>query len=111
MSNTTLDIQSMVEKPEVYIVARSGSSDDEQLVYVDSRLEWLEDMEVKLQTNSGHYITDVMRFFHGDQLVSLNVGSRKVAISTALAVEQMQKEHYELDYCLRCPHMSLSDRQ
>ena len=44
MSNTTLDIQSMVEKPEVYIVARSGSSDDEQLVYVDSRFKQIQDI-------------------------------------------------------------------
>ena len=112
LSNTTVDIQSMVEKPEVYIVARSGSSDVEQLAYIDSRLECLEDMEVKLQTNSGHYITDVMRFFHGDSPArQFECGQQKGGNFYCSGCGANAKRAYELDYCLRCPHMSLSDRQ
>ena len=39
-----IDIQTMVETPKIYIVARSGSSDVEQLTYVDTRLESLKDL-------------------------------------------------------------------
>ena len=40
------DIQAKVESPEVYIIARSGSSDVQQLAYIETRLEYLEDMVV-----------------------------------------------------------------
>ena len=43
-----VDVQRKVKSPEVYIVARSGSSDVEQLTYIDTRLECLEDLSVKL---------------------------------------------------------------
>ena len=66
ITNITEDIQTRVETPEVYIVARSGSSDVEQLTYIDTRLECLEDMAIKVKTNLGTNITDIMRFFHGD---------------------------------------------
>jgi hypothetical protein len=36
MTNIKEDVQARVESPEVYIVARSGSSDAEQLAYVDT---------------------------------------------------------------------------
>ena len=61
-----VDVQTKVDSPEVYIVARSGSSDVEQLTYIDTRLECLEDLSVKLQTNAGNDVSDIMRFFHGD---------------------------------------------
>ena len=60
------DVQANVECPEVYIVARSSSSDAEQLAYVETRVECLKQLDLKLVTKSGHHITDVMRFFHGD---------------------------------------------
>ena len=64
--NNTLDIQTKIESPEVYIVASSGSSDDEQLTYVDTRLECLEDLSLKVQRGAGNDVSDAMRFFHGD---------------------------------------------
>ena len=54
--NKNIDIQMKVQTPEVYIVARSGSSDVEQLSYIDTRLECLRDVKVKLQTKSGNKV-------------------------------------------------------
>ena len=48
-----VDIQTIIESPEVYIVGRSRSSDGEQLAYVDSRLECLEEISLPLQTREG----------------------------------------------------------
>ena len=61
-----VDIQTIIESPEVYIVGRLSSSDSEQLAYVDSRLECLEEISLPLKTREGQEIHDVMRFFHGD---------------------------------------------
>jgi hypothetical protein len=61
-----VDIQMKVQTPEVYIVVRSGSSDFEQLAFIDTRLQCLQDMSFKLKTNSGNDFTDAMRLLHGD---------------------------------------------
>ena len=41
----------------------------------------------------------------------LKVVNRKEGTSTALVVEHMKERVHELDYCLRCGHVSLYDRQ
>ncbi len=61
-----MDVQINVQTPEVYTVARSGSSDVEQLSYIETRLECLEDLSLKLETDAGTDLTDTMQFFHGD---------------------------------------------
>jgi hypothetical protein len=61
-----VDIQTNVESPEVYIVARSSISDVEQLSYVESKLECLDKISLPLTSEKGVGIVDVMRFFHGD---------------------------------------------
>ena len=88
-----VDVQTKVESPEVYIVARSGSSDVEQLTYIDTRLECLEDLNVKLQTNAGNDVSDIMRFFHGAQLDNLNPVNKKEETFTVLDAVQMHNRH------------------
>ena len=51
------DIQAKVESPEFCIVVRSGSSDVEELVYIETNLECLQDMAVSTNTKSGNPIT------------------------------------------------------
>ena len=77
ITNMTEDIQTRLETPKVYIVARSGISDFEQLTYIDTRLECLEDMAIKVKTKV--------------QLVNLNLDSRKAVTIIVLAVVQMRK--------------------
>jgi hypothetical protein len=96
----------------VYIVGRSGSSDAEQLAYVDTRRECLEDMGSKLTTNSGTDVTDKMRFFHGDSPArELECGQQKGGNYYCSGCGAYAQRVYELDYCFRCRWMSLSDRQ
>ena len=112
ITNITEDIQTRVETPEVYIVARSGSSDVEQLTYIDTRLECLEDMAIKVKTNLGTNITDIMRFFHGDSPArQFESGQQKGGNYYCSGCGANAQRVYELDYCFRCPYMSLTDRQ
>ena len=55
-----IDINTEVEKPFLYIFGRCPAS-DEQLKYIDTRSEDLEEMLIPVE---GY--TDKMRFFHGD---------------------------------------------
>ncbi|KAL9977472.1 hypothetical protein ACROYT_G014878 [Oculina patagonica] len=65
-SGKVLNIQTEVEKPHVYIVARCRSCDVEQLAYVETRLCCLQHLQRNLKTKDGVEIKDIMRFFHGD---------------------------------------------
>ena len=58
-----IDVQSVVERPQVYIRGRCGSSEVDQLAYINTRKACLQSMNIKITTSNGVEITDVMRFF------------------------------------------------
>ena len=58
--------KSLVEKPHVYILGRCGSSEVEQLAYINTRKACLHSLSTALTASNGVSITDIMRFFHGD---------------------------------------------
>lgn len=59
-------VQSVVEKPYMYLLARSGSSVKDQLLYVATRREDLKALENPTNSPDGVPYTDVMRYFSGD---------------------------------------------
>jgi hypothetical protein len=107
-----INVQAKVETPTVYIVARSSSSDKEQLCYVDTRLECLQDLSEPVTSKSGIEITDKMRFFHGDTPArQYECGQQKGGKYYCAVCGASANRVYELDYSFRCSHMSLADRQ
>ena len=107
-----VDVQTIIESPEVYIVARSSSSDVEQLSYVETRLECLEEINLPLATEEGEEILDVMRFFHGDNPAQqYECGQQKGGNFYCSVCGVHASRVYELDYSFHCTHISLSERQ
>ena len=80
--NTTghdVNIQREIEKPELYIIGRCRSN-DEQLGYIETRLECLRELNkgICVDGNKDLVLTDTMRFFHGDgPSVALESGNQK----------------------------------
>ena len=62
----TIDVPTVVEEPQLYLLAPSGSSDAEQGMYNEERSLDLLTLQEKLTTPDGVVITYVLRFFHGD---------------------------------------------
>lgn len=58
-------MQSTVEAPYLYLLARSGSSTKDQIMYVRTRLEDIKGLEQPISFQGKDY-TDRMRFFSGD---------------------------------------------
>ena len=72
-----INVQTEIEKPIVYIVARCRAN-DEQLAYVQTRIDCTNRLSVKLDTESRIQFTDKLRFFKGDSpAVQLEVGNQK----------------------------------
>ena len=61
-----VDVQFLVERPHVYILARCGSSEVDQLAYINTRKECMGGLENQMNTSNEVKITDVVRLFHGD---------------------------------------------
>ena len=92
----TVDIQQEVEFPELYLIARSSSSDLEQLCYVDTQVECLLELAEKITTSYVTPITDVMRFFHGD------------SPARQFECRQQKKDITTAQFVLFLPNVSLS---
>ena len=89
----TIDVQSLVEKPQVYILAQCGSSEAEQLAYIKTRKICLEGLNNKITTSGGIKMTDVMRLFM--VMVpskNLKVVNRKVGMLVVQLVVVMQRD-------------------
>ena len=104
----TVNIQAIVEKPELYIVARYKSS-DEQLAYAETRTVCLKDLDKNLYFN-GIEITDRMRFFKGDgSAVEYESGQQKgryLHCIFGIHSDRVTK----LDHAFRCPMKTVDEK-
>jgi len=58
-----IDVPALVEKPHIYILGRCSAKEVEQLAYIDTRRECLDQLANNLQTSKGTLVMDVMHFF------------------------------------------------
>ena len=61
LKNQNVDIQTIVEEPELYIIGQCRANDD-QIMFTETRNECLQNMMETLTIYNGAEITDKMRF-------------------------------------------------
>ena len=61
-----IDVQGIVECPELHIIGRSTSTLKDQLKYVECRKQCMLEMGAPISLANGVVVTDIVRFFHGD---------------------------------------------
>ena len=106
-----INVLALVEKPHVYILGRCSAKEVEQLAYVDTRRECLDQLQNNLLTSEGVPVTDVMRFFHGDgPEQQFESGEQRGGNNGCSACSGDSRRYRDLAYSLRCPHLSLADR-
>ena len=102
-----IDVQSLVERPQVYILARCGSSEAEQL----ARKICLEGLNNKITTSGGIKMTDVMRLFHGDgPQQEFESDEQKGGHAGRAACSGDARRYNCLAVSLSRPYLSLNDR-
>ena len=106
-----VDVQSLVERPLIYILARCGSSEAEQLTYIKTRKTCLESLGNTVVTSSGVEITGVMRFFHGDgPQQEFESGEQKGGNAGCSGCSGDARRYNCLSLSLSKPFLSLSER-
>ena len=105
-----VNIQSIVETPELYIIGRCKSS-DEQLGYIETREECLHEMS-KILIHENISIKDTMRIFHGDgPAVQLESGNQKGGHYFCPACEVHLFQTDDISHRYQLNHQSLQDKR
>ena len=105
-------MQSLVERPHVYILGRCGSSEVEQLAYINTRKACLQTLSATVTTLNGIQINDVMRFFHGDgPQQEFEASEQKGGNAGCASCSGDARLYKNLAVSLSRLHLSLSERQ
>ena len=106
-----MDVPALVEKPQIYILGRCSAKEVDQLAYVDTRRECLDQLSYNVQTSKGVPVVDVMRFFHGDgPEQQFESGEQRGGNNGCSGCSGDSRRYRDLVYCFRNPHLSLADR-
>ena len=60
------DVQELVEKPQMYLLARCRDTIEDQLLYSDTRIEDIQQLNLEITSTHKVLIQDICRMFHGD---------------------------------------------
>lgn len=83
----------------------------EQLGYIKTRRQCLDELQNNLVTSKGCPVTDVMHFFHGDgPEQKFESGEQRGGNNGCSGCSGDLCGYRDLTYCLRSPHLSLADR-
>jgi len=61
-----LDVQELVEKPQIYLLARCRDTTEDQLLYSETHLDDIQQLEIDITSSHNTPVKDVCRMFHGD---------------------------------------------
>lgn len=107
----SIDVQSLVERPHVYILGRCGSSEVKQLAYINTRKACLQTLDATVATLNGIQITEVMRFFHGDgPQQEFEAGEQRGGNAGCASCSGDARLYKNLAVSLSRPHLSLPER-
>ena len=107
-----IDVVNVVERPEIHIIARSGSADCDQMAYSKSRVECLLEIDSSIKTQSGQPITDIVRFFHGDHPAQqFEAGNARGGNYPCVTFSTHRGLFDDLSYTYRQPAITLAHRQ
>ena len=104
-----VDVQGIIEKPDIYILARCPS-DDHQLMYSDCRNEDIKLLRHAINVD-GNKLHDVVRFFHGDgPACELEAGQQKGGRFPCWLCPANFDFCHDLTYLLSLPNLNLDER-
>ena len=61
-----LDVQELVEKPHIYLLAKCRDTTEDQLLYSETRLDDIQQLDIEITSSHNIAVKDVCRMFHGD---------------------------------------------
>ena len=108
---SNMDIPKIVEEPEVHILGMSGSSEHEQALFNEHRLDQIRNAK-PLCTPNGKRIYDVIRIFHGDNPAQQYETGNKIGGNHPCTMCHTPASQFDdLAFCFKADDVSLAQRQ
>ena len=106
-----VDIQEIIETPEVYLLAQASDTIIDKLSYIDTRVEDIKELSVKVKASQGEIeITDIMRFFSGDHPEqNSEKGQQEGGEYPCAGCRAKASRFSDIQYCYRQEHDNLED--
>lgn len=106
---TPVDVQSVVEKPYLYILGQSKSSDSDQMTYIDTRVADIQEIHNPTLLN-GVQIYDKVRVFSGDGPARQNEAGQQRGGHYSCLCGIKVTEHPNIECAMRFHSPSLPER-
>ena len=107
-----IDVPSVVENPEVHILARSRSTAGDQAMFNETRRECLLELSKELTTETGVPGKDCLRFFHADGPAAQFVaGNKQGGHFCCVQCGATSDRFDDICYCYHSPTRTLAERQ
>jgi hypothetical protein len=108
-----VNIQQLIEEPELHFIANCSSSDHELLLYSETRLKCIQELKNScFHTINNIAYADKMRFCHGDMpLRAFEARQQKGGNYFCSSCGVHCDMTYELDHVLNCKSFTIQDRQ
>ena len=108
----SIDVERVIEPPEIYMLSRSKASVVDQGSYNQARIDDLQSLTTKLQTQQGVAVTDVLKFFHADGPArQFEAGSKIGGFFSCVECGAQSNRLDDLAYSYRCARVTLAERQ
>ena len=107
-----VDVQSIVEKPELHILGRSTSSPDDQALFNQCRLDCIKELAEPIYTSNGVAVKDILRFFHGDgPAQQYEAGNSVGGVYPCVGCGIQSTCIQNLEHAFKCPTRTLKERR
>ena len=111
-NGVSIDVEKVIEQPEIYILGRSKASIVDQGSYNQARIDDLQCLRTKLNTQQGVAVTDVLKFFHADGPARQFEAGNKIGGHYSCVECGAHSDRFdELAYSYRCSKVTLAERQ
>ena len=107
-----VDVQSIVERPELHILGRSTSSLEDQALFNQCRLDCVKELAAPIFTSTGVAVRDILRFFHGDgPAQQYEAGNSVGGVYPCVSCGIESKSIQNLEHSFKCPTRTLKERR
>ena len=112
MTGQNVNVQAMVERPYLHLLAAGSSSAADHIALTVDRLDCIRTMGTTLHAQDGSQITDTLRFFNGDKVAQwIESGCQAGGNYKCSSCRVPTSSYIDSAYCNQIPHKSLSDSQ
>ena len=107
-----LDVQELVEKPQIFLLARCRDTTEDQLLYSETRLDDIQQFDMEITSSHNIPVKDVCRMFHGDHPAQeVECGEQNGGHYGCCGCTGASAAYIDHVASIRAPHVTLEERR